>query len=222
MTKLTAILDIDGTLVDSNYHHASAWYQAFRQNDVLVPLWKIHRHLGMGSDQLVDALIGQKVANEKGDDIRAAHGPLYLAMIEEVAVLPGARELITTLKEQGHAVVLASSAKADEVDHYLDLLEVREVVDGWTTSADVESTKPDPDLVESALAKAGNREAVMIGDTRWDCEAAARAGIPCIGVLSGGIADSELKEAGAVRVYESAKTLAAEIKKTPLAHLAKN
>src|SRR5215210_203102 len=107
-----AILDIDGTLVDTNYHHALAWFQAFRQHDVKLPVWRIHRSVGMGGDQLVAALAGDGVEEEKGDDIRAAEKPLYMQMIEEVEVFDGARELIAELAEAGD-VVLASSAKED-------------------------------------------------------------------------------------------------------------
>jgi HAD superfamily hydrolase (TIGR01549 family) len=211
-----AILDIDGTLVDTNYQHAVAWYRAFRQNGIVLPLWRIHRHIGMGGDQLVTALCDERVEEEKGDDIRAAEGPLYLAQIEEVEPLAGARELIRDLKERGHAVVLASSAKEDEVDHYLDLLDARDVADGWTTSAEVEATKPEPDLVAAAIDKAGGGEAVMVGDSVWDCEAAKRAEIDSVGVLTGGFSEQELREAGAVQVFDSIEALRGSIEQTPL------
>ena len=157
----------------------------------MLPIWRIHRHIGMGGDQIVAALAGDEVEEEKGDDIRAAEGPLYLAMIEEVQPLDGAKELIRDLKERGHAVVLASSAKADEVDHYVDLLEARDVADGWTTSEDVEATKPEPDLVAAAIEKAGGGEAVMVGDSTFDCEAARRAEIETVAVLTGGFSEQE-------------------------------
>jgi HAD superfamily hydrolase (TIGR01549 family) len=202
------ILDIDGTLVDTNYHHALAWYRAFRQHDVVVPVWRIHRAIGMGGDQLIAALAGDEVERDSGDDIRAAEKPLYMAMIEEVEPFEGARELVRRLCEDDRPVVLASSAKSDEVDHYLDLLEARDLVTGWTTSADVEKTKPEPDLVEAALEKAGTREAVMVGDSVWDCEAAKRAGIESVAVLTGGYAEAELRGAGARAVFESVTDLA--------------
>jgi len=201
------ILDIDGTLVDTNYQHALAWYRAFRQHDVLLPVWRIHRAIGMGGDQLVSALAGERVEEELGDSIRDAEKPLYMAMIEEVEPFEGAKELVRELCEAGRTVVLASSAKEDEVEHYLELLEARERVAGWTTSADVEETKPEPDLVEAGLAKAGTREAVMVGDTIWDCEAANRAGIETVAVLSGGSSESELRSAGAREVFESVAEL---------------
>jgi phosphoglycolate phosphatase-like HAD superfamily hydrolase len=198
-----AILDVDGTLVDTNYHHAIAWYRAFRQHGEMLPIWRIHRHVGMGGDHLVKALCGEKVDEEKGDDIRGAEKALYMALIDEVEPLEGAHDLIADLKERGHTVVLASSAKPDEVEHYLDLLDARELADDWTTSGDVDATKPEPDLVRAALEKGGGGEGVMVGDSTWDCEAASRADIPTVAVLTGGFSEAELRDAGAVAVYHS-------------------
>ena len=212
-----AILDIDGTLVDTNYHHAIAWYRAFRQHDEVLPIWRIHRHIGMGGDHLIQALCGDEVDEEKGEDIRAAEKALYMALIVEVEPLRGARDLIVDLKGRGHVVILASSAKQKEVDHYLDLLDARELVDDWTSSADVESTKPDPDLVQAALEKAGGGDAVMVGDSTWDCEAAKRAGIETVAVLTGGFSEAELEEAGAVAVCRSIIELRQSIDQTSLA-----
>jgi HAD superfamily hydrolase (TIGR01509 family) len=215
--RKACLLDVDGTLVDTNYHHAIAWYRAFRQHDVHMALWRIHRHMGMGGDQLVASLAGEKVENELGDDIRAAEKVLYAELIDEVEPFEGARELIEDLKARGHSVVLASSAKAEEVDHYLDLLDARELADGWTTSADVEKTKPAPDLVVSAIEKANADSAVMLGDSTWDCEAAKRAGIETVGLLTGGFSREELRGAGAVAVFESLTELRKTLGGTPLA-----
>jgi len=211
-----AILDIDGTLVDTNYQHALAWYRAFRGFGAVVPIWRIHRHVGMGGDQLVKALLGEDVEEEKGDDIRGAEKDLYFELIEEVEPLHGARHLIEDLKGRGHTVLLASSAKPDEVDHYVDLLDARELADGWTTSGEVEATKPEPDLVEVALEKAGSGDAVLVGDSTWDCEAAKRAGIETIAVLTGGFSAQELLDAGAACVYESIDELRRSLDETPL------
>ena len=211
-----AILDIDGTLVDTNYHHAVAWYRAFRQQGIVVPTWRIHRHQGMGGDKLVAALCGDDVEKEKGDDIRAAEKALYLAFIEEVEPIEGAKELIEDLKERDRTVILASSAKANELDHYLDLLDVREIVDDWTSSADVEETKPAPDLVATAIEKAGSDDAVMLGDSTFDCEAAARAGIQTVALMTGGFSREELTDAGAVAVFESLQDLRRKLADTPL------
>ena len=154
---------------------------------------------------------------EKGDDIRAAEKVLYSELIDEVQPLEGSRELIEDLKRRGHAVVLASSAKQEEVEHYLDVLDARELADDWTTSADVEATKPEPDLVKAALDKAGGGDGVLVGDTTWDCEAAERAGVPAVAVLTGGFSAAELRDAGAVAVYQSIEELRGALDETPLA-----
>ena len=215
---MIAILDIDGTLVDTNYQHAIAWYRALRQHHQLVPIWRIHRHIGMGGDQMVAALCGDEVEERHGEDIRAAEKALYMAMIEEVEPFAGARDLIVDIKDAGHTVVLASSAKEDEVDHYLDLLDARELCDDWTSSADVEETKPAPDLVEAALEKSGAdpSEAIMIGDTPWDVEAAQKAGVRTITVMTGGFSEAELRETDAIAVFDSIEALRTGLDHTPL------
>jgi HAD superfamily hydrolase (TIGR01549 family) len=210
-----AILDIDGTLVDTNYHHTIAWDRAIAKYDAEVPLWQIHRHIGMGGDQIVTELAGEDVEDRAGDEIREAEGEHYSELIGEVRVIEGARELIEELRRRELSVVLASSAKEDEVDHYLDLLEARDAVE-WTTSADVENTKPDPDLVRAALEKAGTEEAIMVGDSVWDVKAAKRAGVDTIGVLTGGFGEAELRSAGAIEVYESVVELRLDLDNTPL------
>ena len=201
------ILDVDGTLVDTNFHHAIAWYRAFRQHGIVLPIWRIHRSIGMGGDQLVPSLTDEKIEEEQGEDIRTAEKALYMALIEEVEPFAESRELIEDLKGRGHAVLLASSAKADEIDFYLDLLDARELADGWTSSADVENTKPEPDLVHAAVEKAGGGPAVMIGDTTWDCKAAAAASVETIAVRTGGFSAEELREAGARSVWDSVAEL---------------
>jgi HAD superfamily hydrolase (TIGR01509 family) len=216
VSKPAAILDIDGTLVDTNYQHAIAWYRAFLQSGKVLPLWRVHRHIGMGGDQLVASLAGEEFDAEHGDDVRAAEKVLYMALIEEVRPFADARALLEHLKAQGHALVLASSAKPDEVEHYLDLLDARDLADDWTHSGDVERTKPEPDLVAAAVEKAGGGPAVMVGDSTWDCEAAKRAGLPTVAVLTGGFSDEELRDAGAECVFPSLSELLANLSDTPL------
>jgi HAD superfamily hydrolase (TIGR01509 family) len=213
-----AILDIDGTLVDTNYQHAIAWFRAFRTEQIVLPIWRIHRHIGMGGDQVVKALCDERTERELGDAIRDAESKEYSKLIGEVQTMTGSRELIEELKRRGHGVVFASSAKEDEVEHYLDLLEARELADSWTTSADVDATKPDPDLVHTALDKAGgeSEDAVLVGDTPWDVEAAGRAGVATIAVLTGGFAAQELTDAGAVSVFESVDELRQRLDDTAL------
>jgi HAD superfamily hydrolase (TIGR01549 family) len=211
-----ALLDVDGTLVDSTYHHAIAWTRAFRQRDLKVPVWRTHRHIGMGGDQLVAAVCGDDVEREQGDAIRDLHSQQFKQLIDEVVSFVGARELIEQLDRRGHAVVLASSAKAEECEHYTDLMEARELIKGWTTSADVERTKPEPDLVLAALEKAGGGPAVMVGDSTYDCEAAQRAGLETIGLLTGGFSEAELRDAGASAVFASLEELREGLDETPL------
>jgi HAD superfamily hydrolase (TIGR01549 family) len=170
----------------------------------------------MGGDQLVAAVAGKRVEDRQGDSIRAAETALYADLIGEVQPFADARRLLELLGDRGHRLVLASSGKPDEVDHYLDLLGARELADGWTTSADVEQTKPQPDLVAAAIEKAGAGDAVMAGDSTWDCEAAKRAGIATIGVLTGGFSDQELLDAGAACVFERIEDLRRDLDETPL------
>ncbi|MDX6727126.1 MAG: hypothetical protein QOK49_1931, partial [Baekduia sp.] len=211
-----AILDIDGTLVDTNYHHAVAWFRALRQHGHVVPIWRIHRHIGMGGDKLVAALLSEEVEAREGSDIRAAEQALYLAFIEEVEPLRGARALMEDLRDRGRKVVLASSAKAGEVDHYLDLLDARSLADSWTTADDVQQTKPAPDLILAALAKLDGTPGIMIGDSTWDCEAAKAAGIESLAVLTGGFSEQELLDAGAAAVFHSIDALRLSMVETPL------
>lgn len=170
----------------------------------------------MGSDKLVAALAGSEVERRSGDAIRAAEEGRYAELIGEVRPLKGARELMLMLRERGLRVVLASSAKAAEVDRYLKMLAAHEIAHAWTTSADVERTKPAPDLVVVALERAETDDAVMVGDTVWDVEAAGRAGIPAVGVLTGGFGAAELTDAGAVAVYESVADLVDDLDRSPL------
>ena len=214
MTPPTAILDIDGTLVDSNYQHALAWYRALALHGIVVPVWRVHRAIGMGGDQLVTHLVGEGFEAEHGDEVRAAEKALYMQLIHEVQPLEGARGLIEDLKGHGCSVVLASSAKPEEVAHYLDLLGARGLADDWTDSGDVEATKPAPDLVQVALEKAGGGDAIMVGDSVWDCQAAQRAGVKTLAVRTGGFGADELLEAGAEAVYDSIPELRAGLADT--------
>lgn len=213
-----ALLDVDGTLIDSNYQHALAWYRAFRRHGIVLPVWRVHRAIGMGGDQLVPALAGEKVDKEKGDEIRETREPIYKELLSEVEPLHGAHDLIVDLKERGMRVVLASSSPKDELEHYLELLDAEDLADASTTKDDVEATKPAPDLVRAALEKAGVEadRAVMVGDARWDVEAAAKAGVETLCVMTGGWSKQELREAGAAAVFESADELRRRLDETLL------
>ncbi len=217
-TMAVVVLDIDGTLVDTNYQHALAWFRAFRKHEIVLPVWRIHRHIGMGGDQLVEALTDEDTDRRCGDDIRSDESDLYMELIGEVEPMQGSRKLIEDLRARDHVVVLASSAKEKEVDHYLDLLDARELANGWTTSADVEATKPEPDLIRAALecVDGSPDDAVMVGDTPWDIHAARRASVPTIAVLTGGFAIEELEESGAAAVFESVSALRDRLDETSL------
>jgi HAD superfamily hydrolase (TIGR01509 family) len=211
-----ALLDIDGTLVDTNYQHALAWYRGFREHGLVFPVWRLHRHIGMGGDQLVEAIAGAEVDAEQGDRIRAAEKARYHELIGEVELMPGARRLIVSLAQRGHAVVLASSASAEDLAHYRRMLNVDSAIAGATSSDDVAQTKPAPDLIRAAIDKVGEQDAVMVGDSSWDCEAAERAGIPSIALLTGGFGADELRAAGASAVFDSLDALLDAIAETPL------
>ena len=149
------VLDVDGTLVDSNYQHAFAWYRSLRSLGETFPIWRIHRLIGMGGDQLLPTLAGDEVEARIGDEARERQGKEVDALLDEIAPLPGARDLLVAVKERGHRLVLASSGQQRHVDFALDLLDARDLADAWTSSADAEETKPAPDLLQVALKKLG-------------------------------------------------------------------
>ena len=161
-------------------------------------------------------LAGEHVEQELGDTLRDAQGPLYQEMIDEVEPMKDAHELLGDLKHAGHPLILASSAEEEEAERYLDLLDARNFVDGYTTSADVKASKPEPDIVNAAIEKAGGGPAIMIGDSTWDCQAATRAELPSIGVLTGGFSEQELTEAGATVVFGSVEHLRDHLNTTTL------
>jgi HAD superfamily hydrolase (TIGR01509 family) len=198
------VLDVDGTLVDTNYQHAIAWHRALRGHGYAVQLWQIHRHIGMGGDQLVAALIGEEGERRHGEAIREAEGEAYGELIGEVQAMHGATELLRELHDDGAKAILASSAKAEEIEHYIELMDARDLVVGWTTAADVEHTKPHPDLVHAAIEKVESEgPVVMVGDSIWDIKAAEAAGVPTLAVLTGGFSEAELRDAGAAEICES-------------------
>ncbi|MGM1061836.1 HAD family hydrolase [Saccharothrix sp. Mg75] len=212
----TLVLDVDGTLVDTNYHHAVAWFRAFRRFDITVPTWRLHRAIGMGGDKLVAAVAGDHVERERGDDLRGAWEAAFEPMLAEVRPLEGAHRLVAAALEQDFTVVLASSGKRRHVDHYVKLIDAPGVVS--TSSDDVEESKPAPDLIEVALKRVdGDGRAVVVGDSVWDCEAARRAGLPVVALRTGGFGEAELREAGASAVYEDLDRLRADLTDLPMA-----
>lgn len=207
-TDPAAILfDIDGTLVDSTYHHAVAWQRAFDRNDLPFPLWRIHRTIGMGGDKLVAEVAGDDVEKRLGDTLRDAWKDEYLKIKTEVFPLPGAADLVKSLVRDGYLVALASSGEPEFADEVLDDLNIREDVKVLKTSQDVDGSKPEPDLIDVTLEALGTRRAVMIGDTPYDVQSAERAGLKCIGLRSGGYSEAELVEAGAALVVDAPQGL---------------
>ena len=197
----TVVFDIDGTLVDSNYHHTLAWSRAFHSVGEDVPCWRIHRCIGMGGDRLVGAAAGDDVEKRHGDEIREAWEKEYDALIEEPTVFAGARELLSTLRDRGLQVVLASSSIPRHARRALELLDAADRVDAATTSEDASESKPDPELLDAAIARVDGTSSLLVGDSVWDVEAAHRAGIPTVAVESGGFSAAELSSAGAVWVF---------------------
>jgi HAD superfamily hydrolase (TIGR01509 family) len=212
----TVVLDVDGTLVDTVYHHVSAWATAFDGVDVVVPLHRVHRAIGMGGDRLVREVAGGDVDQKYGDAVREHHDRIFDDMIAHVHPLPGAADLLDELRLRGLRIVIASSGLDDQTKRLLELVGGPDKADDAASSGEVERTKPAPDLVEAAVEKVGGTRAAMIGDAVWDVSAAKKAGHYVVGVLTGGFSESELREAGADAVYETLADLVGTLDDTPL------
>ncbi|GAA1493860.1 HAD family hydrolase [Curtobacterium herbarum] len=220
-TSTTAVLfDIDGTLADSNYAHIDAWWRAFRAAGESVDAWRIHRAIGMDSAKLLESLLPD-ASDEVRDTAKQFHTAFYSEHMPQLRLLPGARDLLEAVAGRGHAVVLATSAPQNELDRLLELLDAEQWITAVTSSEDVEQAKPDPGIIEVALRKAGvdAEHAVMVGDAMWDVESAKRVGVPCIGVMTGGIGGDELRGAGAAAVYDDAAALLEDLDASPIGAL---
>ena len=211
------ILDVDGTLMDSNYQHVLAWVEAFSAHGHDIPAWRIHRHLGMGGDQLIGSVAGPDVEARDGEGIRDTHARVYIdRYLPVVTPFDDALPFLRGLREQRRRVVIASSAEEHELERYRELLSADSLTDGATSAADVDRTKPAPDLLQAALDLGGGGPAVMVGDSVWDCAAAEPLSIPVIAVLTGGFGEDELRAAGAVAVVPSLASLATAADRDPL------
>lgn len=217
---ITAVLfDIDGTLVDSNDYHVLAWEQAFAGIGVRFDRQVIHDQIGKGTDMLVPTLLPD-LDEEAQERLGKAHGDAFKSQyLDRVRPFPGARDLLARVHAAGLRVVLASSASKDELDHYLGLLDARELVAATTSADDVERTKPAPDIFATALKKLGvpPEEVVVVGDTPYDIEAAGKCGIAAIAVRSGGFTDDALTDAGAVAIHDDVAALLRDFDRSPLA-----
>ncbi len=216
MSTDTVLLDLDGTLVDSVYVHTTAWKAAFRDVGVTVASHHVQRAIGMGGDRIVAHVAGQSVEDAMGDEVRERHMRYVDERFHDISATDGAGELLEALRQKGFAVVLASSADKELSERLLELLDgagqhLHESIAG----AEAEHSKPEPDLIEVALESVDATRAVMIGDAVWDVEAAARAGVRCVGLLTGGFGSAELLEAGAVAVYDSPRELMAHLDEAP-------
>ncbi len=203
----TVVLDVDGTLVDSNYHHTLCWWHAFRDHGYDVPAWRIHRAIGMGGDRLVSAVTSDEVEDEDGDRIRDSWEQHYDAVLDQVGPLPGAKALLGALRDGGFQVALASSGIPRHTRHAVEVLEADDAAATTTTSEDAEESKPDPELLEVALGRVDADRAVLVGDSVWDVRSGRKAGIPVLGLLTGGVGRAELEEAGAEVVLDDASEL---------------
>jgi HAD superfamily hydrolase (TIGR01509 family) len=214
------LFDVDGTLVDSNYLHVFAWTRAFHEAGIAVESWRIHRSIGMDGNRLIRSLAG-----DADDDAQTRAEELHTRYLKKTAPLlcplPGARQLLHRVSSLGLQVVLASSASEDELSLSRSVLDCDDVVSAATSSKDVDVAKPDPTIIEVAMERAGvdADHAVYVGDAVWDVIACGRAGVPAIGLLSGGVSREELEKAGAQAVFDNPQDLCEHIDSSPIAAL---
>lgn len=221
MTIKAVLFDIDGTLVDSNDYHVTAWEEAFSEIDARFDRQIIHAQVGKGTDMLVPTLLPE--IDEDGEEqLGEAHSHVFKSkFLNKVKPFPGARELLERVQQAGQRVVLASSASKAELEHYIELLDATGIVSETTCSDDVENTKPAPDIFATALKKVAPlsaEEVIVVGDTPYDIEAARKCGIAAIGLRSGKFADKVLQEAGAVASYDDVAALLQDYNQSPLAN----
>ena len=215
------IFDVDGTLVDTVDLHARAWRETFGHFGHDIPFADVRGQIGKGGDQLMPVFLSEDEIGRRGEEIEAHRGELYKRdHMPEARPFPRVKELFERIRAAGQRIVLASSGKAEEVERYQGLLGVAGLVDAVTTSEDAEKSKPHPDIFEAALAKVaplGPGDAVVVGDTPYDAEAARKAGIRAVGVLCGGFPEADLRAAGCVAVYRDPADLLRHYHRSPLA-----
>ncbi len=214
--KAGILFDVDGTLCDTNYLHAVAWARGIRDAGENAEMAVLHRHIGMGSDHFTEAVLGHD--NEEASEGHSNH---WKAMWSETVAFDGAAQLLRTVHEKGLTVVLASSANPEELDMLRKAISAEDVIDHATSAGDVKASKPEPDIFLAAMEKAGLTpdKTIVVGDSVWDVEAAKRAGVPCIGVLCGGFSEAELRDAGAIEIYENPRDLLRQLDKSAISRL---
>jgi len=215
------IFDVDGTLVDSNDAHAHAWAEAFEREGRAVPYERIRSLVGVGGDKLIPVACGLSAESPEGKAIAERRGAIFRSRhLPELRPFPGARELVEALKASGFRLAVASSARQDELEPLLRIAGVQDLIEWKTSGDDAANSKPDPDLVAVALQRLHCRpeEAVMIGDTPYDVQAARQAGVACIAVRCGGWTDETL--VGALAVYDGPWSLLSQLSSSPLVRAA--
>jgi HAD superfamily hydrolase (TIGR01509 family) len=223
MAAPAVLFDIDGTLIDSNYLHVHAWQRAFSEHGQEVESWRIHRRIGMDGSTLVDELVPE-ISEDAADRLKDLNSRYYKELTSLLRPLPGALQLLDAVAAKGLQVVLATSAPEDELAILRKVLNRDDIVSAVTSSGDVDTAKPEPGIVQVALDRADvdPDRAVFVGDSVWDVRAAKRAGLPCIGVESGGIDRRLLEAEGAVSVFENPGDLLAHLDETTIARLAQD
>ena len=215
------IFDIDGTLVDSVDLHARAWQEAFAHFGKQFPFDKIRYQIGKGGDQLLPVFLSESEIEEFGDELSEYRGELFKReYMPRVVAFPSVRELFERIRRDGKSIALASSAKKEELKEYKRIANIEDLVEDEASADDAEKSKPHPDIFEAALAELGDvqpSEAIVVGDTPYDAEAAGKAGLKTIGLLAGGFPEEDLRAAGCVRIYRDAAELLANYDTSPLA-----
>ena len=219
--KRGILFDVDGTLIDSSYFHAMAWWQAFRREGLDIEMSAIHRRVGMGGDRLIQSLLPD-CTDEMQEDLKSAHGAVFSTFWPTLRAFDSARGLLAACSDAGLAVGLASSAQQRDLEVSRHILDAGSSIDAWTSSNDAKESKPAPDILVACLEKLGisPEDAVFVGDAVWDVKAGAAIGVPVVGLTCGGISEAELRDAGAAEVYDNPRHLLEHLESSIVGRLA--
>lgn len=217
----TVIFDVDGTLVDTVDMHAEAWQRALKEYGKDVEFSAVRAQIGKGGDQLMPVFLSREELDQFGEELEKRRGEIFKQdYLPKTTAFPQVRELFERIQRDGKRVVLASSAKQDELEHFKKVTNIADLLEGETSADDAEKSKPEPDIFLAALREAGNPEpweAIVVGDTPYDASAAAKAKLRTIGLLSGGFPEQSLNEAGVVAIYKDPADLLARYEDSPIA-----